>query len=297
MKVGLIFPGQGSQAAGMGRGLEAMLEPWEQETNLPLVMWTTRFSDEQLKATDVAQPAIAAVSLALLYQLGDWPVVAVAGHSLGEFSALAACGALSPVDVLHVVAIRGRLMAQAPAGTMAAVMGLEADQVARVLGSLDDTVVVANDNAPGQVVISGSLAGLQEASRKLKQIGARRVLPLAVGGAFHSPLMGPALIGLRAALAKAPFRDAVLPLVTNVDAVPTQEAAQWPDKLARQLTAPVLWQQVVQSMQRLGVTHWLEVGPGKVLAPMVRRILPEAVCETISTPADIVRVRELWSHV
>jgi [acyl-carrier-protein] S-malonyltransferase len=245
---------------------------------------------EELTKTQNAQPALLAHSAAIgamLQAAGIKPDV-VAGHSLGEYSALVAAGCLPAAETARLVRLRGRYMAEAGSqvgGTMAAVIGLDIEAVRRAAQQAAEvgTVVVANLNAPGQVVISGQERAVAEASRLMKEAGAKRVLPLNVSGAFHSPLMQPAAQKLGEALRLTAFADAAAPVVSNVDAADRTDAASLKEALLGQLTGSVLWEDCVSHMIHLGVTEFVEVGPGKVLAGLLKRIAPEATCHTTDT--------------
>jgi [acyl-carrier-protein] S-malonyltransferase len=280
-----IFPGQGAQFPGMGQELyqssAQAKELFEQANELLGFRLTDQMfggTEEELKQTDVTQPAVFVHSVVLAKTAGDFAPQMVAGHSLGEFSALVAAGALSFADGLRLVAARARAMQRAcelNPSTMAAVLGLADEAVeqacAEVLAS-GEVAVAANYNCPGQLVISGSFRGIELASEKLKAAGAKRVLPLVVGGAFHSPLMQPAREELAAAIEQTEFRALVCPVYQNVDAKPYRDPAQVKANLVAQLTAPVRWTQSVQAMLADGATEFIECGPGKVLQGLVKKI-------------------------
>ncbi|MGH9126894.1 MAG: ACP S-malonyltransferase, partial [Acidimicrobiales bacterium] len=214
---------------------------------------------------------------------------AVAGHSLGEYSALVVAGVLSSVEGARLVAARGDAMAAAAAarpGTMAAVLGLGPDGVAKACADVDG-VWVANDNAPGQIVIAGTAEGVAQAGDAARGLGAKRVVPLAVGGAFHSPLMASAQSDLDAALADADFHDGSIDCVANVDAEAHRAAGDWRRLLSAQLTSQVRWRESVLRLDRLGVTRYVELGPGGELSGMVKRIIDGAVRITVGVPDDI----------
>jgi [acyl-carrier-protein] S-malonyltransferase len=284
----LLCPGQGAQKVGMGRDLAerfpAAREVFDAvdaalQTPLSRLMWEG--PDDELTLTHNAQPAILTHSLAVWAVVGNALAPRLgAGHSLGEYSAYAAAGALEPGDAVRLVRRRGELMleaGQARAGTMAAVMGLDADVVADACersSTADSVVVAANLNAPGQVVISGDPAAVERVTPQLTELGAKRVLPLNVSGAFHSPLMEPAVDGLQAALDGVDFGDPTFPVVANATAEPTASGEAAREQLARQLTAPVRW---IESMQRARVevpddVGFVEVGPGNVLSGLLKRI-------------------------
>lgn len=303
-----IFPGQGSQAVGMGRDLyaqfpaaRAVFTAADEALGFPLAQLCFEGPAESLTATENAQPALLAVSVAVLAALG-WavtpgsvenpalsPPVFVAGHSLGEYSALVAARALDFATALRLVRRRGELMAAATEGTMSAVIGLDlarleaACTAARTLGP----VVVANENAPGQLVISGAQAAVTRAGELAKAAGASRVMPLKVSAAFHSPLMARAAEGLRAAIEQAEIRAAVIPVVANVTAEPIVEAAAIRVELVRQVTAPVRWIASVERMVAAGVDRFVEIGAGTVLAGLVKRIAPAAARLSAGDAEDV----------
>lgn len=241
-----------------------------------------RGTEEELRQTRVTQPAIFTHSIMMLVAR-DLTPTAVAGHSLGEFSALVANGVLTFDDALRLVSARAEAMqraCEARPGTMAAILGLADERVeqvcAEVAAATNEIVVPANYNCPGQLVISGSVAGVNAACDALKAAGAKRALVLQVGGAFHSPLMQPAEDELAAALARTTFHPAVCPVYQNVDAAPHETPEEIRDNLRRQLTAPVRWTQSVQRMVADGHADFVECGPGKVLQGLVKKIAPEA---------------------
>lgn len=250
--------------------------------------------EERLTATENAQPALLTASLAALAALAGSSDVAgfvaararfVAGHSLGEYSALAAAGALDLVTAVRLVRRRGELMAQARGGAMAAVIGLDEallEAACRAASRDGDVVVVANYNAPGQLVISGSAAAVACAGELAREAGARRVIPLRVSGAFHSPLMADAAERMARELHAATFRDALAPVLTNVGAAPICDAEELRRALDAQVTAPVRWTASVQRMVAAGVETFVEIGPGAVLSGLVRRIAPGARVVSVS---------------
>ena len=248
-------------------------------------------SDEDLRRTDVTQPAIFLHSVALAAVLPNFRPDMVAGHSLGEFSALVAAKVLRFEDALQLVARRAQAMqaaCQEQPGTMAAILGLDDDTTARICQQItaagEGVVVAANYNCPGQLVISGSQRGIELACEQLKAAGAKRALPLPVGGAFHSPLMQSAEAALAEAIAKTTFSAGICPVYQNVDAAPHTDPDEIRANLVRQLTAPVRWTQIVQHMVRDGATEFIECGPGKVLQGLVKKIAPEvsAVSATVA---------------
>jgi [acyl-carrier-protein] S-malonyltransferase len=231
--------------------------------------------DEDLKQTKVTQPSIFLHSVILAATLEDFHPDMVAGHSLGEFSALVANRALTFEDGLNLVFKRAMAMQKAcevQSSTMAAIIGMEDSQVEEVCGAIDEVVVAANYNSPGQIVISGSVPGIDAAVEKLSAMGARRALKLAVGGAFHSPLMEPARAELEEAIQSAPFAGPICPVYQNVNAMPSSDPLTIKANLVSQLTSPVRWTQTVQQMIADGATSFTEVGPGKVLQGLIKKV-------------------------
>ncbi|MDN4165425.1 ACP S-malonyltransferase [Cytophagales bacterium LB-30] len=282
-----IFPGQGSQFSGMGKDLyessNQAKELFEKANDiLGFRITDTMFSgaDEELKQTKVTQPAIFLHSVVLASVTNDFTPDMVAGHSLGEFSALVANKTLAFEDALQLVYKRALAMQKAceiNPSTMAAILGLDDAKVEEICASISGEIVVAaNYNCPGQLVISGSNAGIALACEKMKEAGAKRALPLPVGGAFHSPLMEPARKELEAAILATTFHTPICPVYQNVDAKPTTAVEVIRQNLVAQLTAPVRWTQSVQNMVADGATHFVECGPGKVLQGLVKKIAPSA---------------------
>jgi len=278
-----IFPGQGSQFSGMGKSLydnnETAKNLFEKANDiLGFRISDIMFSgtDEALKQTDVTQPAVFLHSVILYNTLTDPKPEMVAGHSLGEFSALVASHCLSFEDALQLVSIRAKAMQLAceiNPSTMAAVLGLEDSKVEEICNTItDDVVVAANYNCPGQIVISGSIAGIARACEMMKAAGAKRALVLPVGGAFHSPLMEPAKDKLAIAINNADFKRPICPVYQNIVAKAVTEPSEIQSNLIQQLTGPVRFSQSVQSMIADGATHFTEVGPGKVLQGLVLKI-------------------------
>lgn len=278
-----IFPGQGAQFTGMGKELfekySLAREMFSSADNilgfkLSAIMFTG--SDEDLRQTKVTQPAIFLHSVITAGILGnEFKPEMVAGHSLGEFSALVANRTLSFEDGLRLVFARAMAMQKAcetEPSTMAAILGLDDNIAEDVLKSIDEIVVPANYNSPGQLVISGSIKGIEIACEKLKEAGARRALPLKVGGAFHSPLMEPARIELASAIQKTDFNKPVCPIYQNVNAKAVSDPRLIKENLVAQLTSPVRWTQTVQNMISDGATTFIEVGPGNVLQGLVKKI-------------------------
>jgi [acyl-carrier-protein] S-malonyltransferase len=284
MKKAFIFPGQGAQFTGMGKDIyesgPKAKELFEQANDiLGFRITDTMFhgTADELKQTRVTQPAIFIHSVAVALSKDSLAADMVAGHSLGEFSALVANGALSFADGLQLVFKRAQAMQRAceiNPSTMAAILGLEDHVVEEICASIDEVVVAANYNCPGQLVISGSIKGIEIACEKLKAAGAKRALPLQVGGAFHSPLMEPAKEELSAAINSTMFKTPSCPVYQNVDAKPSSDIATIRKNLIDQLTAPVRWTQSVQNMVHDGATSFYECGPGKVLQGLVKKIAP-----------------------
>ncbi len=280
-----VFPGQGAQFVGMGKDLydnnTEIRELFEKANDiLGFRITDIMFSgtDEDLRQTKVTQPAIFLHSVLLAKSLGnEFKPDMVAGHSLGEFSALVASGALSFEDGLKLVYRRAMAMqkaCEAEPSTMAAILGLDDEIVESVLSNISEIVVAANYNSPGQLVISGSIEGINIACEKLKEAGAKRALPLKVGGAFHSPLMNPAKEDLAEAINSTPFNTPICPIYQNVTALPTSNPEEIKKNLIAQLTAPVKWTQIVQNMANNGLTECVELGPGSVLQGLVKKIAP-----------------------
>ncbi|HLT71340.1 MAG TPA: ACP S-malonyltransferase [Cyclobacteriaceae bacterium] len=281
-----IFPGQGSQFPGMGKELydgNPTVRALFQQANdlLGFDITSIMFSGtaEELKQTSVTQPAIYIHSVAVALAAPDFRPDMVAGHSLGEFSALVASKALTYEEGLTLVSRRAQAMQRAcdiNPSSMAAILGLDDKVVEDICASIDEVVVAANYNSPGQLVISGSIAGVEIACEKLKAAGAKRAIILPVGGAFHSPLMEPARAELGAAIAAASFDTPICPVYQNVDALPSTEVKTIRDNLIAQLTSPVRWTQTIRNMVSDGAVQFYECGPGKVLQGLVKKISPEA---------------------
>lgn len=284
MKQAFIFPGQGAQFVGMGKNLyeehSQAKELFEQANELLGFRITDVMfagTDEALKQTNVTQPAVFLHSVIQFLCNSEYKPDMVAGHSLGEFSALVANQSLKFADALRLVSQRAAAMQRAceiNPSTMAAVLGLADDIVEKVCSEISNEIVVAaNYNCPGQLVISGSLAGIEEACEKMKAAGAKRALVLQVGGAFHSPLMMPAQEELQAAIEATSFNNPICPVYQNVDARPYTAAADIKQNLIKQLTAPVRWTQTVQNMVADGAEQFTEIGPGNVLQGLVKKII------------------------
>ena len=285
MSKAYLFPGQGSQFPGMGKALyersaeaRELMDRANGILGFPITDIMFGEDAEALKATRVTQPAIFIHSVVLARCSGLEAPAMAAGHSLGEFSALAAAGAMDFEDALRLVAVRASAMQkcceQVP-GTMAAVIKLPTETVEEICASCAGLVIPANYNSEGQIVISGEAEAVAEACAKMKEAGAKRALPLAVSGAFHSPLMEPARLELAEAIDKTPFRVPVCPIYQNVTALPSTDPEVIKDNLLRQLTSPVRWTQTVLNMVADGADSFLEIGPGTVLQGLVKRIAPE----------------------
>ena len=286
-----IFPGQGSQFPGMGKDLfeaysfaRELFSEADELLGFPLSETMFTGSEEELKQTKVTQPAIYLHSI-LIAKLGtNFKPDMVAGHSLGEFSALVASGGLSWQDGLSLVSKRALAMQKAceiEHSTMAAVLGLSDEQIEEVCAEFNGEVVAANFNCPGQVVISGSIQGVELAGEKLKEAGAKRVLLLPVGGAFHSPFMEPARLELAAAIEAAKIDRPICPIFQNVNAKASQNEVEIKANLIAQLTGPVRWTQSIEAMVSAGVIEFIECGPGKVLQGLVRKINAEAMVSSM----------------
>ncbi|MDE5875911.1 MAG: ACP S-malonyltransferase [Muribaculaceae bacterium] len=278
-----VFPGQGAQYVGMGKELydnDATARELFEKANDILGFRITDLmfegTEDDLKQTKVTQPAVFLNSVILAKSLGgEFKPDMVAGHSLGEFSALVAAGALSFEEGLKLVSARAHAMqkaCEAQPSTMAAIIGLPDEKVEEVCAAIDDVVVPANFNCPGQIVISGSIEGVGKACEALKAAGAKRALPLKVGGAFHSPLMMPAQEELAAAIEAAEFNTPVCPVYQNVDGKPHTDPAEIKANLIKQLTGAVRWTQDVEAMIADGADEFIELGPGNVLQGLVKKI-------------------------
>ena len=281
MKKAFVFPGQGAQFVGMGKDLyenspeaKELFEKANEILGFRITDLMFEGTDEDLKQTKVTQPAIFLHSVILAKSLNEKPDM-VAGHSLGEFSALVANGTLSFEDGLRLVHARALAMqkaCEANNSTMAAILGLPDETVENILAEIDDVVVPANYNCPGQIVISGSVPGIEKACELMKAAGAKRALPLKVGGAFHSPLMDPAKIELEAAIKATEIHTPKCPVYQNVDALPHTDPAEIKKNLVAQLTASVRWTQSVKNMVADGATDFTECGPGAVLQGLIKKI-------------------------
>lgn len=284
-----VFPGQGAQFSGMGKELyeqsaeaKVMFEKANEILGFRITDIMFEGSAEDLKQTKVTQPAVFLHSVVLAKVLGVEPA-AVAGHSLGEFSALVVAGALSFEEGLQLVAKRAMAMqkaCEATKGTMAAVLALPDKTIEGVCEKVDGVVVAANYNCPGQLVISGAVEAVNDACEQLKAAGARRALVLSVGGAFHSPLMEPARQELAEAIENADFKTPICPIYQNVDAKPHTNPAEIKRNLIAQLTSPVRWTQIIEQMSADGFKFYTELGPGNVLQGLIRKISADAEVES-----------------
>lgn len=291
MKQAYVFPGQGSQFSGMGKELyennelaKSMFDKADEILGFPITKVMFEGSDEELKQTKVTQPAVFLHSVILAKVLGVKPD-AVAGHSLGEFSALVASEALSFEDGLRLVAKRAMAMqkcCESQPGGMAAILGLDDATIEQVCEEIDGVVIAANYNCPGQLVISGANDAVDAACVKLKEAGARRALRLPVGGAFHSPLMEAARVELEQAISEVEFHTPVCPIYQNVDAKPQTDPEIIKANIIAQLTAPVRWTQIAQNMIADGCDNFVELGPGAVLQGMIKKVSAEVSVESKS---------------
>jgi [acyl-carrier-protein] S-malonyltransferase len=297
--VAYIFPGQGSQYVGMGKDLaahypaaKALFERADAALGVHLSKICFEGSEEELKQTKNTQPAIFLHSMVVWNLLQPHDAAMTAGHSLGEYSALVAAGAIAFEDALKIVRLRGELMqiaGEENPGTMAAVVGLDATAIDGVCAEASAVGIVqaANFNSPGQIVISGSIDGVHKAMELAKQRGAKLVKELVVSGAFHSPLMTSAKFALKAALHETPIRNAAIPIYANVTAAPVQDAEEIRSLLVEQVTSPVRWEESIGAISRAGAVKVVEVGPGKVLQGLAKRIIPGVQAEGCDTAEDV----------
>ena len=285
MKKAYVFPGQGAQFVGMGKELyennqraKLFFDKANEVLGYQITDIMFNGTDEDLRQTKVTQPAVFLHSVITAFCMDDFKPDMVAGHSLGEFSALVAAGALTFEDGLRLVYARAMAMqkaCEAAPSTMAAIIALPDEVIEKTCAEIStegNVVVPANYNSPGQVVISGNVVAIQEACRRLKEAGAKRALPLSVGGAFHSPLMESARVELAKAIEAAPVNTPTCPVYQNVDALPHTDPKEIKENLLKQLTAPVRWTQSVKNMIADGMTDFVECGPGQVLTGLIGRI-------------------------
>ena len=305
MPVAVVFPGQGTQTPGLGA-------PWrdhdawhivveaEAATGEPLAELLLDAPADVLARTREAQLAVLTTSLVAWEAVrGRVPQpVAFAGHSLGQVTALVAAGALSLADGVRFAARRAELTqaaADAHPGRMVALLGATPEQAAEACSAAPDSCWVANDNAPGQVVIAGTSDGVDAGSARAKELGVRRATPLNVGGAFHTPLMHDAAVGLAELLPEVAFRPTDRPVVSNEDAEPYTDAGGWTTRLARHVEVPVCWREVQLTLARIGATSFLEVGNGSMLAALAKRTVPDIMVIGIAEPADVAADQEVFS--
>ncbi len=305
--IAFTFPGQGSQAPGMGA-------PWIDHPSWELVTEASEVSgrdvaellltadEDELKETRNSQLSTFVLSMVVLDAVERTGVEPAfhAGHSLGEYSALTAAGVLDFADAVRLVTERGNAMqaaADSEPGTMAAVLGLDDDLVALACTSTDGEVFVANYNATGQVVIAGSAEAVEAAGLKAKELGAKRVMPIKVGGAFHTPFMAPARERLRKALSDVDLRNPSRPVFANVDSLPHPDGHEWASLLGAQLTSPVRWRQILHNLAEAGATVFLEMGPGTVLTGMAKRTLTGNKLLSISIPSGVDQLLESLATV
>ncbi|MBP9211931.1 MAG: ACP S-malonyltransferase [Bacteroidetes bacterium] len=299
MSVAYIFPGQGSQYVGMGKDLyekypdvKKLYDEADALLGVPLSKICFEGPEEELKQTKNTQPAIFLHSVALWQLLKPADAAMVAGHSLGEYSALVAAGALSFADAIKLVRLRGELMQKAGEenpGTMAAVVGLDAKTVGEVTCAAYEVgaVQAANFNSPGQIVISGTVTGVRKAMELAKERGAKLVKELVVSGAFHSPLMQSAKDKLKTALDAVTIHDASVPVYANVTAAPVQKADEIRTLLLEQVTSPVRWEESVMNMAAAGAAKFVEIGPGKVLQGLVKRTVAAAELAGVDKASEV----------
>ncbi len=300
MKRALVFPGQASQYVGMGQDIfdhhpsvQAMYATAQEILGFDLADVTFNGPLESLTKTKVTQPALFVISAAIFSLLPkSLKFQATAGHSLGEYSALFAAGVLSFEDTLAIVKVRAEGMhaaGKSQPGTMAAILNMSRADIGKICkhGSLRGIVQAANYNSPGQIVISGETVAVHYAMEIAKNLGARKVIPLNVSGAFHSPLMAPAKVKLSAIIEKTKFNKAKVPVIANVDAAPTSDPEKIKANLLNQMENPVLWEDSVEFLLKDGYTDFIEIGPGRVLQGLIKRINKDVSASGIATQAEL----------
>jgi len=301
-KRAFIFPGQGAQYVGMAKDIyensnkaKELIEQAEEAIKFKISEVMFNGPLDELKLTSITQPAIFLHGILLLNELNDYSISASAGHSLGEYTALVASKTLTPMDAFLLVRKRGEAMLAAGIkypGTMAAIIGMQSEKLVDICkeASAEGVVQCANFNSPGQIVISGSIEGVKKAMELAKGSGAKLVKELVVSGAFHSPLMEPAIEELKESLEKTVFGNSVCPVYANVTAEPATEAAEIKNLLLQQLTAPVKWEETMNNMIRDGITEFIEIGPGKVLQGLAKRISRDISIDGIEKFEDLEKV-------
>lgn len=307
-KIAFIFPGQGAQSVGMGKDVyehsavgKEVYDRFDAIIGRKLTNVCFNGPEEDLKQTINTQPAILATSLALLEALKEKTDITpdfVAGHSLGEYGALYTAGVLSLDDTIKAIAKRAELMSQAKSGSMAAVLGLSQDVLEEIISGVDGVVSIANYNTPEQLVITGEEQAVAEVSKLASEKGAKRVIPLAVSGAFHSALMKPAGEEFASFVKTLKFNDASIPVVTNVDAKETTKGSDFEEKMPRQIYSSVYWTQIIQHMMSQGVDTMIEIGPGSVLMGLNRKISRDIKTYSVSNLEAVEKtVNELTLRV